>query len=195
MNHAHEFLDQVFHSARTPTAFTSRPVLPDLLRRIYDTAKMGPTSMNSQPARYVFLTTPEAKMRLLPALSAGNVDRAGQAPVIVIAATDMRFHEFMPKVFPHRPNARDMFEKDQVLTSSTALRNATLGSAYFMLAARAMGLDCGPMSGFDAEKVNADFFADGRWQVNYLICLGHGDPLKQFDRNPRLTFEEAALVL
>lgn len=195
MNHSNPFLDQVFHHARTANAFKDRPVPVDLLRQIYDIAKMGPTSMNTQPTRYVFLTTPESKARLLPALKPGNVGKALSAPVIVIVATDTRFYEWMPVVFPHNPNATVLFESNAELAGATAARNGTLGSAYFLIAARALGLDCGPMSGFDMDHVNDAFFADGRWKANYLINLGYGEPSKLFERSPRLSFEQAALVL
>ena len=167
----------------------------ELLREVYALAKLGPTSMNTQPTRYVFLTTEAAKARVLPALSPGNVEKAKQAPVLAIVATDTRFFEFMPTVFPNNPNAQAFFSSDAAIATATATRNGTLGSAYFMVAARALGLDCGPMSGFDAAKVNAEFFSDGRWQANYLLNLGHGDPAKLFDRNPRLSFEQACVLL
>ena len=168
MTPSHDFLDKIFTGARTPNGFTDEPIGHELLRQIYDIAKMGPTSMNTQPTRYVFLTTDEAKARLMPALSPGNVGKSKQAQVIAIVATDTRFYEFMPVVFPHNPNAKDLFESNAALASGTASRNGTLGSAYFMVAARALGLDCGPMSGFDVAKVNEEFFPDGRWQTNYL---------------------------
>ena len=195
MTYSNDFLDTVFHHARTANAFTDMPVAPALLRQAYDLAKMGPTSMNTQPARYVFLTTKEAKARLMPALSPGNMDKALQAPVIAIVATDTRFYEFMPIVFPHNPNATALFEGNAALASGTASRNGTLGSAYFIVAARALGLDCGPMSGFDMARVNEEFFPEGRWQANYLINLGYADKSKLFSRSPRLTFEQAAVVL
>ena len=195
MTHSLDFMARVFHDARTANGFIDKPVPIALLREIYELAKLGPTSMNTQPTRYVFLTTDAAKARLLPALSPGNVEKVKQAPVVAIIATDTRFHEFMPTVFPNNPNARALFEGNPPLASGTAVRNGTLGSAYFLVAARALGLDCGPMSGFDAAKVNAEFFADGRWQANYLLNLGYGDPAKLFDRNPRLSFEQVAVVL
>ena len=185
-----DFISRVFHDARTANGFIDKPVPTALLRDIYELAKLGPTSMNTQPTRYVFLTTETAKARLLPALSPGNVEKVKQAPVVAIIATDTRFYEFMPTVFPNNPNARALFESNPVLASDTATRNGTLGSAYFLIASRALGLDCGPMSGFDAAKVNAEFFPDGHWQVNYLLNLGYADPAKLFDRNPRLSFEQ-----
>jgi nitroreductase len=190
-NHA---LEQLFFNARTANGFLDQPVSAELLRRVYDIAKMGPTSMNTQPTRYVFLTTAASKERLLPALNPGNVDKTKTAPVTVIVANDTQFFEHMPKVW-HREGAKEMFEGNAALAAATATRNGTLGGAYFMIAARALGLDCGPMSGVDLAKVNAEFFPDGRFQANFLINLGYGDATKLFDRNPRLTFEQACQTL
>jgi len=186
-------LDDIFLQARTANGFQDKPVPPELLRQVYDLARMGPTSMNTQPTRYVFLNTPAARERLRPALSAGNLDKTMAAPVTVIVATDTRFYEHMPQVW-HREGAREMFAGDAAMAQATATRNGTLGGAYFIIAARALGLDCGPMSGFDIAKVNAEFFPDGRLQANFLINLGYGDG-KVFDRNPRLSFEQACQVL
>ena len=187
-------LDQLFLTARTANGFTDQPVPLVLLQKIYDIAKMGATSMNTQPARYVFLNSSESRARLIPALSPSNVDKTKAAPVTVIVATDTRFYEHMPQVW-HDPSAKEMFKANAPMAQATATRNGTLGSAYFMLAARAEGLDCGPMSGVDLEKVNAEFFPDGRFQTNFLINLGYGDDSKLFDRNPRLSFEQACSVL
>lgn len=187
-------LDQLFLKARTANGFTSEPVSLALLQEAYDIAKMGATSMNTQPTRYVFLISPESRARLLPALSPGNLDKTRDAPVTVIVADDTKFYEHMPQVW-HKPGAREMFEGNAALATATASRNATLGGAYFMIAARAVGLDCGPMSGVDLAKVNAEFFPDGRLQANFLINVGHGDDSKLFDRNPRLSFEQACTVL
>ena len=186
-------LDQIFLKARTANTFLDKPVPDELLRQVYDIARMGPTSMNTQPARYVFLKTPEARARLLPALSPGNLDKTRAAPVTVIVCADSRFHEFMPQVW-HREGAKENFESNPALSEATATRNSTLGGAYFIIAARALGLDCGPMSGVDLAKVNAEFFPDGRWRANFLINLGYGDG-KAFDRNARLSFEQACQVL
>lgn len=188
-------LDQLFRNARTVNGFLDQAVPLALLQEIYDLAKMPPTAMNTQPTRYVFLTTPEAKARLLPAMSPGNVDKTQAAPVTVIVATDTRFYEHMPQIFPNNPKARDLFEGNAALAQATATRSSTLGGAYFLLAARAAGLDCGPMSGVDLNKVNAEFFPDGRWAANFLINLGYGDPKTIFPRNPRLSFEQACSVL
>ena len=187
-------LDQLFFKARTANGFTDQSVPLALLQQAYDIAKMGATSMNTQPTRYVFLNSPESRARLLPAMSPGNVDKTKAAPVTVIVATDTRFYEHMPQVW-HGAGAKEMFEADLPMAQATATRNGTLGAAYFMIAARAVGLDCGPMSGVDLAKVNAEFFADGRFQTNFLINLGYGDDSKLFDRNPRLAFEQACTVL
>ncbi len=187
-------LDQLFLKARTANGFLDQPVPLALLQEVYDLAKMAPTSMNTQPTRYVFLTTPEAKARLLPALSPGNLDKTRSAPVTVIVATDSRFYEHMPHIW-HVAGAKENFEGNAVLATNTASRNGTLGGAYFILAARAVGLDCGPMSGVDLAKVNAEFFPDGRYSANFLINLGHADHSKAFKRNPRLSFDQACTVL
>jgi 3-hydroxypropanoate dehydrogenase len=187
-------LDQLFLNARTANGFLDQPVPRALLQEAYDLAKMAPTSMNTQPTRYVFLTTPEAKARLLPALTPGNLDKTKAAPVTVIVATDTRFYEHMPQVW-HGAGAKENFEGNATLATNTANRNGTLGGAYFILAARAVGLDCGPMSGVDLAKVNAEFFADGRYSANFLINLGYADHSKEFKRNPRLSFEQACRVL
>ncbi|MDO9437265.1 malonic semialdehyde reductase [Hydrogenophaga sp.] len=186
-------LDQIFFKARTANTFVDKPVPDALLRQVYDTARMGPTSMNTQPARFVFLKTPEARARLLPALSPGNLEKTRVAPVTVIVAADSRFFEFMPQVW-HREGAKENFESNPTMSEATATRNSTLGGAYFIIAARALGLDCGPMSGVDLAKVNAEFFPDGRWRANFLINLGYGDG-DVFARNKRLDFEQACQVL
>jgi nitroreductase len=187
-------LDRLFRQARTANGFTDQPVSTELLRQIYDLAKMAPTSMNTQPARFVFLTTAAAKARLLPALMPANVEKTQSAPVSVIVATDTRFYEHLPKVW-HKPEAKAMFESNALLAADTAARNGTLSGAYFMIAARALGLDCGPMSGLDLAKVNAEFFPDGRLKANFVINLGYMDESKLFQRNPRLSFEQACQML
>lgn len=194
MRIAQDSLNQLFHSARTANGFLDKPVPLALLREVYDIARMGATSMNTQPTRYVFLMSTASRERLLPAMSPGNLDKTRTAPVTVIVATDTRFYEHMPEVW-HKPGAKENFEGNPGLAQATATRNGTLGGAYFMVAARALGLDCGPMSGVDLAKVNAEFFADGRLQANFLINLGYGDDSKLFDRNPRLSFEQACSVL
>jgi 3-hydroxypropanoate dehydrogenase len=187
-------LQQLFLNARTANGFLDKPVPAALLQQVYDIARMGPTSMNTQPTRYVFLTTPESRARLLPALMPGNLDKTRLAPVTVIVANDTHFYEHMPQVW-HRPGAKENFEGNPAMAAATATRNGTLGGAYFIIAARALGLDCGPMSGFDIAKVNAEFFPDGRLQANFLINLGYGDAAQLFERNPRLAFEQACTVL
>ena len=194
MQIAQDSLDQLFVKARTANGFVDTPVPLDLLKQVYKLAAMGATSMNTQPTRYVFLITAESRARLLPAMMAGNLDKTRTAPVTVIVANDTRFYEHMPQVW-HRPGAKEMFEGNAALSQGTATRNGTLGGAYFMMAARAVGLDCGPMSGVDLAKVNAEFFPDGRYAANFLINLGYGDNSKLFNRNPRLTFEQTCTVL
>jgi 3-hydroxypropanoate dehydrogenase len=189
-------LDQLFLTARTQNGWLPTPVSDAQLRQIYDIMKMGPTSANSCPARLVFLRTPEAKARLLPALTPGNVDKTKQAPVTAIIGYDTRFYEWMAtKLFAHRPEMADNYAKNPALTQIVAFRNGTLQGAYFMLAVRAVGLDVGGMSGFDNAKVDAEFFPDGRVKSNFLCNLGHGDPAKVMVKLPRLDFDEACTLL
>jgi 3-hydroxypropanoate dehydrogenase len=189
-----EALDQLFRQARTFSAWLPDRVPVTVLKEAYELARLGPTSANSSPARFVFLTTTEAKARLLPALSPGNVEKTRTAPVTAIIAWDTEFYEKLPKLFPQF-DMRAIFAGNQALIDESALRNTSLEGAYFILAARALGLDCGPMSGFDAKKVNAEFFPAGKWKVNFLCNLGHGDRNKLYPRNPRLEFEEACRIL
>ncbi|MGA2099012.1 MAG: malonic semialdehyde reductase [Candidatus Acidiferrum sp.] len=189
-----EALDQLFREARTHSAWRSEPVPAGLLREAYELARLGPTSANASPARFLFLTTPVAKARLKPALMPLNVEKTMAAPVTVLIAWDTEFHEKLPKLFPHA-DMRSFFVGNQPLIDETAFRNSSLQAAYFILAARALGLDCGPMSGFDSSKVNAEFFSDGKWKVNLICNLGYGDTAKLFPRSPRLEFEEAAAIL
>ena len=189
-------LDLIIRKARTQNGWLPTPVTDDQLRAIYDIVKLGPTSANTSPARFVFLRTPEAKARLLPALSPGNVDKTKQAPVTVIIGHDLRFFEWMPtKLFAHRPEMADNYAKNPPFAEITAFRNATLQGAYFMIAARAVGLDVGGMSGFDNAKVDAEFFPNGRIKSNFLCNVGHGDPSKVMVKRPRLDFEEACTLL
>ncbi|HET7776602.1 MAG TPA: malonic semialdehyde reductase [Azospira sp.] len=190
----HDVLAQAFLEARSFNRFTERPVAPETLRQIYDLAKWGPTSMNTQPARFVFLATPAARERLLPALSPGNVDKTRAAPVTVIVAQDKAFYEHLPTQFPAY-DAKPLFAGNAALAESTAFRNASLQGAYLIIAARLLGLDAGPMSGFDAAQVNAEFFPDGQWQANFLINLGYGEAAGNHPRGPRLDFDSAARVL
>jgi 3-hydroxypropanoate dehydrogenase len=189
-----EVLDQLFREARTHFAWFPKPVPVEVLKQIYDLAKMGPTSANSSPARFVFITSEHAKNRLLPALAPGNLEKTKTAPVTVIVAYDTEFYEALPKLFPHA-DMRSMFVGKPTLIEEAAFRSGTLQGAYFILAARALGLDCGPMSGFDAGLVNAEFFPDGKWKANFLCNLGYGDKSKLFPRGPRLEFDEACKVL
>ena len=189
-------LDLLFLNARTQNGWLPTPVSDDQLRRLYDIMRMGPTSANSCPARVLFLRTSAAKARLLPALSPGNVEKTKQAPVTAIIGYDTRFYEWLPKkLFAHRPDMAENYAKNPALTETVAFRNGTLQGAYFMLAARAIGLDVGGMSGFDNAKVDAEFFPDGRVKSNFLCNLGHGDPTKVLARLPRLDFDEACALL
>ena len=189
-----ECLNQLFLEARTHWVWRPEPVPIELLKEAYNLARFGPTSANSSPARFVFLTTPQAKERLRPALSAGNLEKTMTAPVTAIVAWDTEFHEKLPQLFPAR-DMRSIFAGNAALLHETAFRNGTLQGAYFIMAARGLGLDCGPMSGFDQQKVNAEFFPDGKWKANFLCNIGYGDPTKLFPRNPRLSFDEACRVL
>ena len=186
-------LAQLFTEARTHNGFRPDPIPEATLRQLYDLLKWGPTSMNCQPARFVFVTTAAGKARLKPALSPGNLDKTMAAPATVIVASDSRFYEHLPTNFPAY-DAKPMFEANAELAASTAFRNGTLQGAYLMLAARALGLDCGPMSGFDAGKVDAEFFPDGRFKANFLCNLGIGDASKLYPRGPRFSFEEACRI-
>ena len=187
-------LDRLFRKARTHNAFRDKPVTDEMLRQVYDLARMGPTSANSNPARFVFIRSPEAKARLAPALWPGNKDKTLGAPVTAIVAYDLEFHERLPHLFSH-VDARSWFtgKHDHIVT--TAFRNSTLQGGYFIFAARALGLDCGAMSGFDNAKVDAEFFSDGKWRSNFLINLGYGIHEKLMPRHPRLTFEEACRII
>jgi 3-hydroxypropanoate dehydrogenase len=204
-----EALDQLFRKARTHNAWLDRPVSDELLRRLYDLMKWGPTSANLSPARILFLRTREAKERLRPALQPANVDKTMVAPVTAIVAYDERFYEMAPRLFPHYPGMRDLFLNSPELAEDTALRNGSLQGAYLILAARSLGLDCGPMSGFDNAKVDEEFFPPppgseeetdevkpvGRLRSNFLCNLGYGDPRGLHPRGPRLEFEEACRLL
>lgn len=187
-------LDTLFRSARTYNGFTADPVTDDHLRAIYDLLKWGPTAANGCPARFVFVRTPEAKERLRPALSAGNIAKTMAAPATAIIGYDLEFYEKLPLLFPHT-DARSWFAgKPDEHIRTNAFRGGTLQGAYFMLAARALGLSCGPMGGFDNAKVDAEFFAGGRVKSNFLCNLGFGDPASLHPRNPRLAFAEACRI-
>ena len=191
---SHVTLNQLFRQARTHNAWLPKRVPVEALREAYELARWGPTSANSSPARFVFLESEAAKARLVPALAPLNVEKTKAAPVTAIVAWDTEFHEKLPKLFPHA-DMRSYFVGKPALIEETAFRNSSLQAVYFILAARGLGLDCGPMSGFDADKLNAEFFPDGKWKVNLLCNLDHGDPSKLRPRNPRLNFEEAAVIL
>ena len=186
---------QVFTEARTFNRFKPETIGDETLHQLYELMKWGPTSMNAQPGRYLFLRSEAAKQRLKPALSAGNADKTMAAPVVVIVAMDTQFHEHLPTQFPAMPAAQAMFTGNAALSAATAFRNSSLQGAYLMVAARLLGLDCGPMSGFDATKVNAEFFPDGRWTANFLVNIGHGDASGNYPRGPRLPFDTAAHIL
>lgn len=187
-------LDTLFLEARTRNGWQAKPVPRALIEEIWNLARMGPTSANCQPLRVVFVTTEAAKQKLSPALSGGNRAKTMAAPVTAILAYDLAFYELLPKLFPHEPTARSWFAGSERTIQETAFRNGTLQAAYFMLAARACGLDCGPMSGFDQDKVNAAFFPDSTYRVNFICSLGYGTDEKLFPRSPRLAFEDACRV-
>jgi 3-hydroxypropanoate dehydrogenase len=187
-------LNQLFRNARTAHAFRPEPITDATLHELYDLLKWGPTAFNTQPARYVFVRSPEAKAKLQPALSAGNVTQTLVAPVAVIVAQDSRFFEHLPQQFPAY-NAKALFEGNTALTDATAARNSSLQGAYLILAARALGLDAGPQSGFNAEVLNQAFFPDGRYRVNFVVNLGVADPVGHQPRGPRLAFDDVAQII
>lgn len=186
-----EALDLLFRNARSQNGFSAEPVADDLLHRAVDLAKLGPTAANTSPFRVLFVKTAEAKARLKPALSPGNVDKTMSAPVTAIAAYDAAFYEYLPRLFPH-VDAKTWYVGNADLAKNTAVQGGTLQAAYFMLALRSLGLDAGPMGGFDNAKVDAEFFAGTTWRSTFLINIGYGDPGKLFPRLPRLNFEEIA---
>ncbi|MEM8796379.1 MAG: malonic semialdehyde reductase [Pseudomonadota bacterium] len=185
----------LFKNARTANLFLDTPVEPALLRELYELAKWGPTSMNSCPVRIAFLTTPEAKERLMPALFDGNIKRVQSAPVVAIIGQDMEFFEHLPRLFPHAPENKKIFEDNEFAAQANAFRNASLQGAYFMMAARAVGLDCGPMSGFDNAEVDRTFFAGTHVRSNFLCSLGYADSEATYPRGPRFEFEEVCQVI
>ncbi|MFC3108100.1 malonic semialdehyde reductase [Undibacterium arcticum] len=185
--------DTLFNNARTHNAWTERPVTDAQLRHIYDLMKWGPTSANCAPARIVFVKSKQEKEKLVGCMSPGNATKTRAAPVTAIIAMDMAFYEKLPVLFPHA-DARSWFAGNQALIDATAFRNSSLQGGYFIVAARAAGLDCGPMSGFDADKINAEFFAGTTLTVNFVCSLGYGDPAQLFPRSPRLAFDEACRI-
>jgi 3-hydroxypropanoate dehydrogenase len=202
-------LNILFREARTFSRWQPRPVSDETLHALYDLLKLAPTSANASPARFAFLRSKEAKERLRPALAPANVEKTMTAPVTVIIAYDLKFHEHLPKLFPHRPGMAQLFEGNSEMVQTTATRNSSLQGAYLIMAARALGLDCGPMSGFDQAKVDEEFFAAGRpcfgceqeffpeghVKSNFLCNLGYGDPAGLLPRLPRLAFAEACSLL
>lgn len=186
----------LFRDARSHNGWLDREVSTEQIHALYELLKWGPTSVNCSPARFLFLRTPQARERLRPHLAAGNVEKAMGAPVVVVIGYDLAFYDKIPQLFPHRPQAGAAFEgaQNQSHAELTAFRNGSLQGAYLMLAARALGLDCGPMSGFDAEGVDATFWAGTQVKTNFLCGLGQGDPARLFPRLPRLPFDEACAI-
>jgi 3-hydroxypropanoate dehydrogenase len=187
-------LDQLFRKARTHNGWRPIEVPDKLLEEAVELAKMGPTSANASPLRIVFARGPEAKLRLKPALMPGNVDKTMAAPVTAIMGHDTKFYELLPRLFPHA-EAKSWFVGNETFANDTAYKNGTLQVAYFIMALRALGLDAGPMSGFDNAAVDAAFFPDGRIKSNVLINIGYGDRDKLFPRSPRLSFQEIAAIV
>ena len=187
-------LDSLFLKARSHNGWQAKPLPEGVLQQIYDLTKMGPTSANSCPARFVFVQSDEAKQRLKACLSEGNVEKSMTAPCVVIFAMDLEFYEKLSKLFPHT-DARSWFAGNDKKIEENAFRNSTLQAAYFMLAVRSLGLDCGPMSGLDYDKLNDEFFPGGKVKCNFICGIGYGDESKLFDRSPRLDFDEACQVL
>ena len=188
-------LDRIFLEGRTHNAWQDRPVAPSLLTQLYDLVKMAPTSANCSPARVVFVVSDEAKERLLPHLLEDNRKKTVAAPVCAILAYDTKYYELLPQLFPHNPDAVNWFAGNNELAEQTAFRNSSLQGGYLMLAARALGLDVGAMSGFDPAGVDAAFFPDGRFKTNFLCNLGYGDPAGLFERSPRLAFDDACEIV
>jgi 3-hydroxypropanoate dehydrogenase len=190
-----EAIGQLFTEARSFSAWLSQDVSDDTLRALYDLVKLGPTSANSCPARFVFVRNGPEKEKLIGSLSPGNVEKVKTSPVTAVVAADELFYDQLPKLYPPMPQFRDLFASDKSLAETTRMRNGSLQGAYMILAARALGLDCGPMSGFDNKKLDEAFFAGTTWKSNFLCCLGYGDRSKLKPRQPRLTFEEACKVV
>lgn len=188
-------LHTLFLDARTHNGWRDQPVADAQLRQIYELMKWGPTSANCTPARIVFVTSAQAKEKLLACMNEGNIEKTRTAPVTAIIGMDLEFYEKLPQLFPHNPDARSWFAGNRQAIDSTAMRNSSLQGGYFILAARAVGLDCAPMSGFNAEKVNEAFFAGTSVRVNFVCGLGYGDTGKLYPRGPRLAFEEACQVI
>ena len=188
-------LDVLFTQARSHNDFDPTPVGEEQLHALYDLMKWGPTSANCCPARLVFVTSNDAKARLMPHIIESNIGKVTNAPVCIIIANDVKFYDRIPELFPHNPEARDWFTGSKDFAAETAMRNGSLQAAYLMLAARALGLDVGPISGFDADGVNQEFFPDGQWRVNMLCNIGHGRHEAVFERLPRLAFDDACHII
>jgi len=188
-------LDQLFRGARSFSYWTDEPVSDETIKAVYELARMGPTAANGSPARFVFLRSTAAKERLKPHLIETNVDKVMTSAATVIIAHDVEFYEKIPQLFPHNPGARDWYSWSAEHAELNAFRNGSLQGAYLMLAARAMGLDCGPMSGFNNQGVDEAFFAGTTWRSNFICAMGHGDRDKLHDRGPRLSFDEACQLL
>ena len=186
--------DLLFREARSHNKWQDKPVSDEQIHALYDLLRFGPTSANSSPARFVFIRTKEGKEKLRPALSSGNTDKTMAAPVTAIIAYDPKFFQKLPHLFPHNPDAIGWFTSNDSLAATTAFRNGTLQGAYFMIAARALGLDVGAMSGFDNDIVDKTFLAEHGWRSNFLCNIGYGDPEGLFARSPRLTFDEACVL-
>lgn len=187
-------IDQIFRTARTFSKWLPKPVSENLLRELYGLARLGPTSANGSPARFVFITSAEAKEKLLGAMAPGNVEKTRAAPVTALIAYDTAFYELFPRLFPYVP-MRDNFANNPAMATDNAVKNSWMQGGYFIVAARSLGLDCGPMLGFNADKVNELFFPDGKWKVNFVCNLGYGDTEGQFPRGPRLDFDEACKIV
>ena len=187
-------LDTIFRNARTHNRWQDKPVSPALLMAVYDLMRWGPTTANTSPARFIFVVSKSSKERLRPHLSPGNTEKTMAAPATAIVAYDLDFAERLPMLFPHEPDAKSWF-KDRAFAETAAFRNGSIQGGYFIIAARALGLDCGPMSGFDNAGVDREFFPDGRIKSNFLCNIGYGDPSGVFPRNPRLSFDEACRIL
>jgi 3-hydroxypropanoate dehydrogenase len=189
-----EALETIFRAARTHNKWQDKPLSPALLMAVYDLMRMGPTSANCSPARIVFVVSKEAKERLKPYLSPANMEKTMSAPATAIIGYDLEFARHLPKLFPHNPGAKDWFAEPE-FAKTTAFRNSSLQGAYFIIAARALGLDCGPMSGFDNAGVDREFFAGTAVKSNFLCSVGYGDPSGLFPRSPRLSFDEACKIV
>lgn len=188
-------LEQAFLKARTFNKFLDQEIPDEVILQLYDLMKWGPTAMNCQSGHLLVIKSPEAKQRLLPSLMPGNREKTQAAPATIIVASDTRFYENLPTQFPANPRASELFDASNEMTQQTAFRNSTLQGAYLMIAARMLGLDCGPMSGFNNAAIDKEFFPEGRYRSNFLINIGYGDPTGNYPRGPRLPFDQAVAIL